>query len=120
MANVENDLVKVRAGSEDHITFTLLSDGSAIDLSDVSTVTLVMKELSTGTVTQFSTDDDSPLLSTYGDLTNGQVRLSPLSTTFSNGEYYKCYFLVVDNAERDYSFPEDEEFYIDVRNKFTS
>lgn len=103
-----------REGSTGYIIIDLLDDNEAYDISAADHVVLVLKP-AIGDAVEFSTDD-SPAKLFITDGTNGEIELRPASTDFDTEKGpYTGYIKVYITSTRWESFPNHEEFIIDVR-----
>jgi len=110
--------IVVRGLSEAPIDFILMEDDTPIDMTDVANVKLVLKSEIDEAVTVYSTDDVTPVLTIEGAVTDGLVRLSPVSGTFISGENMFGYFVIVDTEDKEIPYPEGYDFYFIVRESF--
>lgn len=109
------DDVTVRIGSQDAIPFQLLSSETAIDLTGVNYVDLLLK--ADGTTTSFRSNTATSIL-TITTASTGSLELRPTSTTFATEKSYFFYFVINDSTGKDLPVPENREYRWKVRFKY--
>jgi len=113
--------VTIRAGSEERITLELKANQVAVDLTGYTEAKIYTKRLDGETVTIYSTEDSSTIVSFDADRTTGKIHIDPTTTTFTNDDDYIVGYIDVTAANgKVYSYEEDEEFGIVVRPRWTS
>ncbi|MFH2002317.1 MAG: hypothetical protein ABIK28_21780 [Planctomycetota bacterium] len=100
----------IRAGTQDYKQWQFLeSDGeTAIDLTDVTEVVMRLKNETTGTVTEISTEDAPTALEILSPATDGKVQLRPSPTVFSGQATYRFHFILTDSVGA-HPIPEDHD-----------
>ena len=113
--------ITIRAGSQERITFILKINNQVYDLTNFVKATLRLKDIDSENISVYNTDDVDPILSFDDDLTSGKIHLDPKSDTFTNNvDYYAGYIDITHSNGKTYPWEEDEEFGIEVRDKFVS
>lgn len=102
--------IYVRDRQRDYINCTLLSSGSAIDLSSYNHVSLVIKD-NRGSVTEYSSADGSPIIY-ISDASNGIMQLRPSANLLlSTRSPYFCFWKGYIDATRWYAIPDSEPYF---------
>jgi len=108
----------IRAGTQDYKVWQIRqNDGETpVDLSLATRVIMRLQDEETGEVTEFATDDASPILY-IKDATVGKVELRPGADTFDEDTSYLFHFIVVDSIGN-HPVPEDHDGHLKVINSY--
>lgn len=108
--------VTTRVGSQDDVVFQLLSSNTAIDLTGINYVDLL---LNNGlTTTSFRSNTSTSLL-TVTTASTGILTFSPTTTTFTSETSFKFYFAITDSNDKVKPVPEERELNWDIRFKYS-
>lgn len=113
------DDVTIRVGSQDTLTFQLLSSQTAIDLTGVNYIDLFLKSSIANTTLSFRSNTTTSIL-TISAASTGTLQFIPTSTTFSSETVYFFYFVINDATGKDIPVPEHTEYRWKVRFKYGS
>lgn len=110
--------ITTRIGSEDPISFQLLSSETAIDLTGITRVELLMKSTATLSTTTFRTDTSTAGILSITAASTGMIKFTPLTTTtFGSETSYNFYFNIIDASANTIPVPENLEYKWKIRFK---
>ena len=109
--------ISVRENDTGYVQFVLETNGTAINVTGFTRVTLRMRD-KRGNITSFASDAGSPRMFVTG-ATTGEVELRPIASDFLHSRTpYECYIDVYPTTIRRYSVPQYGPFFINVFEEF--
>lgn len=116
---MSENLLTLRAGSEDDIQFYLTDDGEPLVLSSFQNIILSCHNIGDDSNIDFSTLDNPEILSVI-DESLGHIKFSVKTDTFTAPNRFECYFKLIDENSKEYFVPSDsnDNLFIEVLEKY--